>query len=60
MNLKERRFYMINDFSNICSEKMCELLNIFNMKDWQMTWEDFLVQFQKEILTHIEKWKKEF
>jgi hypothetical protein len=57
---KERRFYMINDYSNICSETMCELLDIFNMKDWQMTWEEFLIQFQKEILTHIEKWKKEF
>jgi hypothetical protein len=51
---------MINDFSNICSETMCELLNIFNMKDWQMTWEEFLNQFQTEILTHIENWKKEF
>ena len=51
---------MINDFSNICSETMCALLDIFNMKDWQMTWEEFLDQFQKEMSTHIEKWKKEF
>ena len=49
---------MINDFSNICSETMSELLDIFNMKDWKMTWEEFLNQFQTEMLTHIENWKR--
>jgi hypothetical protein len=38
---------------------MSTLLEVYQMKNWEMTWEEFLDEFTKEILDTISKWKKE-
>ncbi len=50
---------MIEKFCDICSESMATLLEIYQMKDWKMTWVEFLNEFAKEILDTINEWKKE-
>lgn len=50
---------MIEEFSGVCSDALSTLLDIYQMKDWQMTWKEFLAQFTKEMLAAIEKWKNE-
>jgi hypothetical protein len=50
---------MIEKFCGICSESMSTLLEVYQMKNWEMTWEEFLDEFTKEILDTISKWKKE-
>ena len=50
---------MIEEFCGICSESMSTLLEVYQMKDWGMTWAEFLNEFTKEILDIINKWKKE-
>ena len=50
---------MIEEFSGVCSDAMSTLLDVYQMKNWGMTWEKFLAQFEEEILATIEKWKNE-
>ena len=50
---------MIEEFSEVCSDAMSTLLDVYQMKNWGMTWEKFLTQFTKEILATIEEWKNE-
>ena len=50
---------MIEQFSGVCSDALSTLLDVYQMKKWDMTWENFLVQFTEEILAAIEKWKNE-
>ena len=50
---------MIEEFSGVCSDALSTLLDIYQMKNWDMTWEKFLTQFTEEILAAIEKWKNE-
>ena len=50
---------MIEEFSGVCSDAMSTLLDVYQMKNWDMTWENFLAQFTEEMLAAIEKWKNE-
>ena len=50
---------MIEEFSGVCSDAMSTLLDVYQMKNWDMTWENFLAQFEEEILVTIERWKNE-
>lgn len=50
---------MIEKFCGICSENMSTLLEVYQMKDWGMTWAEFLDEFIKETLETVDKWKKE-
>ena len=50
---------MIEKFCGICSESMSTLLEVYQMKDWGMTWVEFLDEFIKETLETADKWKKE-
>ena len=50
---------MIEEFSGVCSDALSTLLDIYQMKSWDMTWEKFLAQFTEEMLAAIEKWKNE-
>lgn len=50
---------MIENFCDICSKSMSTLLDIYQMKNWEMTWTEFLDEFTKEILDTINEWKKE-
>lgn len=50
---------MIENFYDICSKSMSTLLEIYQMKDWKMTWAEFLNEFTKEMLDTINEWKKE-
>lgn len=49
---------MIEEVSYICDETMSKLLDIYQMFDWKMSWQDFLEQFRKEINKTIDEWKK--
>lgn len=51
---------MINNFSAIFDDIFSTLLDIYQMKDWQMSWKDFLIQFNKEASEKILEWKDSF
>ena len=46
---------MIENFCGICSESMSTLLEIYQMKNWGLTWAEFLKEINKEILDTINK-----
>ena len=48
---------MIEEFSGICSETMEILLDIYQMKDWEMSWKEFLKQFLQEMVDTIEHYQ---
>ena len=48
---------MIDNFSTIFDDIFSNLLDIYRMKDWQMGWKDFLIQFNKEFSEKIIQWK---
>ena len=50
---------MIEEFSGVCSDAMSTLLDVYQMKDWGVSWVEFLTQFTEEILATIEEWKNE-
>ena len=50
---------MIEKFCGVCSESMSTLLEVYQMKDWGMTWAEFLDDFIKETLETADKGKKE-
>lgn len=50
---------MIDEYCGICDELFSVLLDTFQMKDWHMTWKQFIEQAQKEIDLHCKKWKTE-
>lgn len=48
---------MIEQFSGLCSSTMSSLLEIYSMKDWGMTWPQFIEQFAMEMRAEMESWK---
>lgn len=50
---------MIEDFSGLCENLFTDLLDTFNMKDWGMSWSDFVKQFITEITEKSKEWEKE-
>ena len=48
---------MIDNFSTIFDDIFSNLLDIYQMTDWQMGWKDFLIQFNKEFSEKIIQWK---
>ena len=49
----------INDY-NLFAEKACNfLLDTYMMKDWDLSWGDFLDEAVKEFKEEIEAWKHE-
>ena len=49
----------INDY-NLFAEKACNfLLDTYMMKDWDLSWGDFLDEAVKEFNEEIEAWKHE-
>ena len=50
---------MIEEFSGVCSEVMNTLLDVYQMKDWEMSWVQFLEQFTCEMLDTIGEWQTE-
>lgn len=50
---------MIDDYCGMCDSLLETLLDTFQMKDWNMSWSEFISQAQKEINLKCEKWKTE-
>lgn len=50
---------MIEKFCGVCSKTMLILLDAYQMKDWGMTWVEFLEQFTCEILDTIGEYQNE-
>lgn len=50
---------IIDDFCGVCSNAFSKLLDAYQMKDWGMSWQEFLEQFVKEVSWSVENWKKE-
>lgn len=50
---------MIEEFCGVCSQTMSTLLDAYQMKDWGMTWVEFLEQFTCEILDTIGEYQNE-
>ena len=50
---------MIEEFCGVCSKTMSILLDAYQMKDWGMTWVEFLEQFTCEILDTIGEYQNE-
>lgn len=50
---------IINSFCGVCDQAFETLLDAYQMRDWEMTWEEFINQFEKEIQDKIKLWKKE-
>lgn len=48
---------MIEKFCGVCSDAMRTLLDAYQMKDWGMTWVEFLEQFTCEMLDTIGEWQ---
>ena len=44
---------MIEEFDNVCSKTMSTLLDIYQMKDWGMSWAEFLEKFADTNKTSI-------
>ena len=52
-------FRVIEPYCGICDQIFSKLLDIYQMQDWDMTWEEFLNQFELELQEKIANWKKE-
>jgi hypothetical protein len=50
---------MIEEFINVSSDTMSTLLDIYQMKDWGVTWVEFLEKFTEVILDTIGEWQCE-
>ena len=50
---------IIEPYCGVCDKTFNTLLDVYQMKDWDMTWGEFLTQFEKEIQDEIKIWKKE-
>ena len=50
---------IIEPYCEVCDKTFSTLLDVYQMKDWGMTWGEFLNQFEKEIQDEIKNWKKE-
>lgn len=48
---------MIEEYSGLCSETMGTLLDIYQMKDWEMSWKEFLKQFLFEMVVTIKQYQ---
>jgi hypothetical protein len=46
---------MINDYSNFVTTAMETLVEVYQMKEWDMTWEDFLKQAKKEMMKEMKE-----
>lgn len=49
----------ILEFCEIDETIFSTLLDAYQMIDWKMSWEQFIIQAQKEINKKMEKWKQE-
>ena len=52
-------FKVVEPYCGICDQTFSKLLDVYQMQDWGMTWEEFLNQFELELQEKIENWKKE-
>lgn len=50
---------MINDYCGFCNDAFSTLLDAYQMKDWGMTWENFIGQAWKEFTNCANEWAKE-
>lgn len=50
---------MIEEYSGLCEDTMGKLLDVYQMTNWDMSWQDFLIQFSYEMLNAINEWKNE-
>ena len=50
---------IIEPYGGICDKIFNTLLDVYQLKDWEMTWSEFLNQFEKEIQDEIKLWQKE-
>lgn len=50
---------MIEEFINVSSNTMSTLLDIYQMKDWDVTWVEFLEKFTEVMLDTIGEWQCE-
>ena len=51
---------MIEKFCGVCDQAFETLLDAYQMKDWGMTWDEFLDQFEKELQEKMVHWRKSF
>lgn len=49
----------IEDYCGVCSQAFGTLLDVYQMENWEMTWNEFLDQFEKELQEEIKKWREE-
>ena len=50
---------IIESYCGVCEQAFETLLDAYQMKDWEMTWSEFVDQFEKEIQDEIKIWKKQ-
>ena len=51
---------MIEKFCGVCDQAFGTLLDAYQMKDWGMTWDEFLDQFERELQEQMVAWRKSF
>lgn len=51
---------MIEKFCGVCDQAFETLLDAYQMKDWGMTWDEFLDQFERELQEQMVAWRKSF
>lgn len=50
---------MINDWCGFCEDAFQTLLDAFQMKDWGISWREFIQQAAKEFQNVAESWAYE-
>lgn len=50
---------MIDEYSNLFEKLMGDLLDVYQMKDWGLSWQSFLEQAKSEIDSKFEEWEIE-
>ena len=50
---------IIEPYCGVCDKIFSTLLDVYQTKDWGMTWGEFLTQFEKEIQDEIKVWQQE-
>ena len=52
--------HKIENFCGVCDQAFETLLDAYQMKDWEMTWNEFLDEFEKELQESMKNWRKSF
>lgn len=50
---------MINDYCGFCNDAFQTLLDAYQMKEWGISWKEFIMQAAKEFQNDVENWADE-